>query len=224
MEEATPAATVVLLRDADDGLEVLMLRRDSKVAFGGHWVFPGGRVDDEDRHPDDVDDEAPARRAAAREALEECALPVVEAELVPFAHWTPPAVAERRFTTWFFVARAASGDVVIDDGEIRDHAWLHPHEVLRRRDAGEVQLAPPTWVTLHELGEHATVDEALAAAGARSPVPRYETRWVTTEDGGVLALWDGDAGYDATDPSIEGARHRLHMLDSGWRLERTTGS
>ena len=47
--EPVAAATVILLRDTDTGLETLMLRRNSKIAFGGMWVFPGGRVDDEDR-------------------------------------------------------------------------------------------------------------------------------------------------------------------------------
>ena len=51
---AIPAATVVLLRDGADGVETLMLRRDSKLAFaGGAWVFPGGRIDPED-YPDGV--------------------------------------------------------------------------------------------------------------------------------------------------------------------------
>ena len=49
-EPPVPAATVILLRDGPDGLETLMLRRNSKLAFvGGMWVFPGGRVDPEDR-------------------------------------------------------------------------------------------------------------------------------------------------------------------------------
>src|SRR3546814_2093543 len=69
---AIPAATVVLLRDGDEGLETLMLHRTSQVAFGGMWVFPGGRVDPEDRRHEDPDEEAAARRAAAREAKEEC--------------------------------------------------------------------------------------------------------------------------------------------------------
>lgn len=40
------AATVVLLRDSDAGLQVLLLRRhaDSQV-LGGAYVFPGGKVD-----------------------------------------------------------------------------------------------------------------------------------------------------------------------------------
>ena len=50
--DAVPAATVILLRDGEDGLETLMLRRNSKLAFaGGHWVFPGGRVDADDLEP-----------------------------------------------------------------------------------------------------------------------------------------------------------------------------
>lgn len=44
--EPAPAASVVLLRDSDDGPEVLMQVRASSMAFaGGRPVFPGGRVD-----------------------------------------------------------------------------------------------------------------------------------------------------------------------------------
>ena len=90
--EAKPAATVVLLRDGDDGPEVLLAKRSSKLAFhGGAWVFPGGRVDPED-YADDVDDEfAAARRAAAREALEEAGLHVDPDTLVHVSNWTTPA-------------------------------------------------------------------------------------------------------------------------------------
>ncbi len=43
------AATVVVVRDGDDGLEVLMVLRNRKLKFGGgSWVFPGGRVDETD--------------------------------------------------------------------------------------------------------------------------------------------------------------------------------
>lgn len=37
----------MLLRQ-DGGLEVLMLRRRRRAAFGGAWVFPGGVLDDQD--------------------------------------------------------------------------------------------------------------------------------------------------------------------------------
>lgn len=221
---AIPAATVVLVRDAGDPsqpggthLEVLMLHRTSTVAFGGMWVFPGGRVEDDDRRPDDPDDEAAGRRAAVREAAEECGLAVDPADVVAFAHWTPPPVTPKRFSTWFFLARVPRGEVVVDGGEIVDHHWRAPADVLAARDRGEVDLAPPTWMTLHALREAGDVEQALAEAAAR-PLVRYETRWVGV-DGGVVAMWAGDAGYEASDPSIEGARHRLWMLEDGWRVE-----
>lgn len=78
-----PAATVILLRSGESGPEVLMVRRGENLAFaGGALVFPGGRVDDTDlgtaRDPrlafgfDSLDDDdAAARIAACREALEE---------------------------------------------------------------------------------------------------------------------------------------------------------
>ena len=218
---AIPAATVVLLRDGAEGLETLMLHRTSQVAFGGMWVFPGGRVDEGDRLPEDDgdDDLAPARRAAVREAAEECGLVVHAADVVPFSHWTPPMETPKRYATWFFVARAADGEVLVDGGEIKDHAWLPASEVLDRRNRGEVDLAPPTFVTLTDLAAHLDVDAVLADARARDPLPRYETRWAVT-DGGAVAMWHGDAGYDATDPEVDGPRHRLWMLPEGWRLER----
>ena len=47
------AATVMLLRDGNEGMEVFMLRRALSAVFaGGLYVFPGGRVDDADRSPE----------------------------------------------------------------------------------------------------------------------------------------------------------------------------
>jgi len=49
--ELRDAATVLILRDGDDGLEVFMLRRNLNSDFvGGAYVFPGGAVDPDDRH------------------------------------------------------------------------------------------------------------------------------------------------------------------------------
>ncbi len=48
-----PAATVMLLRDGNHGLEVCMLRRNLKSDFvGGAYVFPGGAVDPADGEPE----------------------------------------------------------------------------------------------------------------------------------------------------------------------------
>ena len=216
--EAVPAATVVLLRDDSGGLETLMVKRSSKLAFaGGMWVFPGGRVDPEDM-PTDGDVLEGARRAAVREAREEADLVVDGAALVPFSHWVPPPAAPKRFATWFFMGPAPTGDVTVDGGEIRDHQWIAPADAIARRDAGEIELAPPTWITLHRLAPHRDVAAALADAADRDP-DFFETH-ITRVDDGIAALWQGDAGYDTQDAAVPGPRHRLLMVESGWRYER----
>ena len=79
-----PAATVVLLRDGDAGIEVLMLKKNSKITFGGMWVFPGGKIDAED-YPVAGDVDAAARIAAARETQEEAGLSVSAEAFVQIA-------------------------------------------------------------------------------------------------------------------------------------------
>ncbi|MGH9025511.1 MAG: NUDIX hydrolase [Acidimicrobiia bacterium] len=219
--EPISAATVVLVRDGPDGLEVLMLRRGETRVFGGMWVFPGGRVDPEDFPPGSPDDlGAATRTAAVREAEEEVGLTVDGDAMVPLSHWLPPPIAPKRNSTWFFLAPAPEGTVVVDGGEIHHHEWLTPREIFRRHAAGEIDLAPPTWVTLHQLGEHADVAAAVAEAAARDPIPFFETHMAKVGDR-LLAMWIDDAGYDAGDPEAPGARHRLYMDKGGWTYERS---
>src|SRR5439155_5704764 len=105
--EPIPAATVVLARDGADGIEVLMLRRSSRGAFGGMWVFPGGRVENEDIDASADDEElTAARRAAVREAQEEAAVVGGGAALVTSSHRLPPPAATRLSTRCFLLAPA----------------------------------------------------------------------------------------------------------------------
>ena len=47
------AATVLLLREDDDGLQVLLTKRAAGLSFmGGLWVFPGGRMESSDLSPE----------------------------------------------------------------------------------------------------------------------------------------------------------------------------
>jgi 8-oxo-dGTP pyrophosphatase MutT (NUDIX family) len=226
---AIPAATVVLLRDSPEGLETLMLRRNSRLAFaGGAWVFPGGRIDPGDFPHAELRDSAAtdsavaltaARNAAVREATEEADLAVDAETLVWFSHWTPAADIPHRFATWFFMARAPDGAVTVDDGEIHEHLWIRPAEAIRRRELGEIEIIPPTWMTLHMLAELPTVDAALALVADREPEV-YLSRFAPVE-GGMAAFWAGDAAYDDGDLTKPGPRNRLLMLSEGWRLERT---
>ena len=215
---AEPAATVVPIRDGSAGLEVLMLRRNASGTFAGMWVFPGGRIDAEDNVPGD-DEVTTARRAAAREALEEAGLVFVPEDLVPYAHWTPPEGPGRRFPTWFFLAAVRDAvEVLVDGAEIHEHAWVPPAEALARRDAGEVQLAPPTWMTLHALARSADVETALGTARAAEP-PRFATH-IYRDGDALVATWAGDAGYESGALDRPGGRHRLIMDQAAWRLER----
>ncbi len=215
-----PAATVITIRDNAGSLETLMLRKNSKIAFGGMWVFPGGRVDEADHDPQQPGDAlAAARRAAAREAIEETGLAVSGAAMLPFSHWTPPPITPKRYTTWFFLAPAPEGEVVIDGGEIHEHDWMQPADALERRNAGEIELAPPTWVSLNVLSDWGSVAQAMAAVRDLEP-EHFETR-IAVETGGPTAMWHGDAGWATSDADASGGRHRLRMHSDGWSYERS---
>jgi 8-oxo-dGTP pyrophosphatase MutT (NUDIX family) len=216
-----PAATVVPLRDGRAGLETLLLRRNARLEFaGGMWVWPGGRIDPADRDPAGPDDlVSAARRAAVREAAEEAALVLDPGTLVWFSHWTPPPISPKRFATFFFAAPAPSTDITVDGGEIHEHRWFAPADALRRRDEHEIELSPPTWITLEHLRAFTTVEEALHRFRTREP-EYFATRFASVEGGGV-ALYDGDAGYETGQADVPGARHRLWMMPDGWRYERS---
>ena len=88
------AASVLLLRDSDEGLQVLLMRRaQASQVLGGAYVFPGGKLDTADHDPAALlslseapeqlrqrlnESELPPERAAGlfmaalREAFEEC--------------------------------------------------------------------------------------------------------------------------------------------------------
>jgi 8-oxo-dGTP pyrophosphatase MutT (NUDIX family) len=208
--EAILAATLIVVRDGEDGLEVLMLRRPPGGNFGGFWVFPGGKVDPAD-HADGDDEFAPFRRAAAREATEECDIAIDPNDVVTLSYWEPPPRAGVRFGTWFFVAPHPGGDVTIDGSEIVAYDWVRPRDAQARRDGGDFDLAPPTWVTLETLASFAMAANAIVAlANPAFDAPIYHTR-IVKADGHMLGLWHGDAGYDTHDAAVPGARHRLIM-------------
>lgn len=219
---AHPAATVVLLRDGDTGCEALLVRRNAQLSFhGGAWVFPGGRLDPEDyaRIADPTDVVAAARNAAVREALEEAGVTIARDGLIALSRWVTPVGLPKRFDTWFFAARALDEHVQVDGGEIHEHRWMLPEGALAARRSGEIELPPPTFVTLTGLAGHRNVSAALESI-AGQPFETFEPR-LHMMPGGACTLYADDAGYEDGDVDRVGPRHRLVMLDSGWRYERT---
>jgi 8-oxo-dGTP pyrophosphatase MutT (NUDIX family) len=216
MTDIRPASTVILLRDAPDGLHTLLLRRNSALGFaGGNWVFPGGRVDPEEiaASPDAL---AAARLAAVRETREEAQLHIEAGSLRYYSHWTTPPIMPKRYATWFFVARAPEEHAVTVDGsEIHDHQWVRPAEALEKRARSEIEMLPPTFVTLTELAHCVDVAEVLARIARREP-PVFEPHFVVREGRPTESLYAGDAGYADSDPDVPGRRHRCVMAAEGW--------
>lgn len=209
------AGTAVVLRDSTDGPQALMLRRPQSGAFPGAWVFPGGRVDLVDGAGAATEEDA-ARAAAVRETHEEAGIRI--RDLAVLSCWSPPAETPVKFRTWFFLARDRGEEVRINPGEIEEAAWLAVDQVFTRHAAGEIVLFPPTWVTLHGLLLHRTVDEAFTALEAMAAPARFATRMSESVEG-RLALWTGDENYP-DEPGAVGARHRLRMGALPWIYER----
>lgn len=207
-EPVRDGATVMLLRDrADAGqpLEVLMLRRHPRTAFGDIWAFPGGVVEatDELDHTAaaPVDDALASRRlglavggggfwaAALRETEEETGLQLRPADLHYFSHWITPVGAPKRFDTRFFVARAPEGRHAHDEREHTDSTWIAPLAAIARHRSGTFEMILPTIRNLEAIGRFPTVDALLAAVAATE-----EPRGVD-DGGGWRVLLPGDPGH-----------------------------
>ena len=220
MSDIFPAATVVLVRDGGNGLEVLLLRRSKEVAFaGGAWVFPGGRIDNEDYLNNSNDKTKAAFVAAVREAREEAGLVLNIDNLHYFAHWTAPPQTSKRFATWFFISAISNNhNVTVDGSEIDQYRWYKPVDAIDEMNNKRIRMMPPTFVTLTELCQFSSAESAIETYAAREAM-QFKPKIVRSGDS-VCALYWGDAGYESNDIVAAGPdRHRLWMLDSGWSYE-----
>jgi len=217
--EVRPASTVVLLRDTPTGLETLLLKRNKALIFaGGAWVFPGGALDAQDLAAAGGDVDMASRIAAAREAHEESGLSPQLEDMVLLSHWTTPLGEPRRFSTWIYAAPlAVDTEVVIDGSEIHESRWLSVREAVIEHEAGGLGMLPPTYFTLLALSRYDNVAQ-MVAVERDSPVP--EVLPVFASDGDqLMVMFNGDAGYESTDGSIAGARHRAVLRGACWRYQ-----
>lgn len=185
---ARQAASVLVFRDGDAGLEVLLVQRNPKARFmGGAWVFPGGGVGKED---------AGHEAAALRELEEEAGITLdPSTELVPFAHWITPAEVVVRYDTLFYAVEAPAGtEPTVDGEECVAARWMRPADALAEHGRGELELVFPTIKTLEGLTPQGSVQEALDAARARKIVPLQPR--IVVGDGSAQVLMPGEPGYD----------------------------
>ena len=214
VEPVYPAATIVLLRDGQAGLEALLVQRSREVKhMGGMWVFPGGKVDETD-YSGNSDDYSAAVNAAIRETREEAGLEVHADQLTYLSHWTTPEGAKRRFATWFFVAILREHqEVQVDGGEIARHRWVKPTSALDESASAEhgMRLMPPTYVSLVHIADCETCAQVSERLSVTEPLV-YAPRMVQVE-GGICFLYAADAGYRESALDAEGRRHRLYMVN-----------
>jgi len=217
------ASTVVLLRDGENGVETLMLKRNRAVIFaGGAWVFPGGSIDRADLDAAQGDASEAARLAACREADEEAGICPAPESLVLLSHWTTPVAEPKRFATWIYAAPiAADAEVVIDGSEIHESRWIPVQEALDAHRAGEFAILPPTFITLSDLARFKSVAELLAAKdGENSPEVLPVLDFVQDgEKKRPVTMYRGDAGYESGDCSTPGARHRSMLVNRVWHYQ-----
>lgn len=192
-----PAATVILLRDGEPGLEVLLVQRNPRARFmAGAWVFPGGAVDPSDRAGDgDGTGHRATRAAGLRELSEEARVTLRGPDaLVPFSRWITPPEFKIRFDTWFFLALAPGGiEPSVDGGEVVAWRWYAPERALAAARAGEILLVFPTIKHLEQLAAFPTATTLLEHARNRE-IESVAPRVLGSGETARIVL-PGDAGY-----------------------------
>jgi 8-oxo-dGTP pyrophosphatase MutT (NUDIX family) len=119
---------------------------------------------------------------------------VLRADLLrPWADWVTPEAEKRRFDARFFLAALPSGQRAdAATTEAAEARWQRPGDALEEWQAGRVGLLPPTWTTLAELEECATVADAM---GRERVIEKLMPKVV--RDGEVLRIvLPGDPAYD----------------------------
>ena len=176
-----PAATVLLLRDGTQGIEVLMTRRSMSASFApGAYVFPGGGIDAADAQARDMAQRRPKQSdlhltqaiAAIRESFEELGILFARHADGRWADNTDIALIDRKQA---FAAQCQARGLTLAADQVFVLAhWITDRDLPRRFDvpflvarmpegqtpvADESEQFEPVWVrpadalTRHEAGD-----------------------------------------------------------------------
>ena len=211
---ARPSATILILRDGADGLEVFMVVRHHAIdSFSGALVFPGGKLEDADGDArlraccggaERIrDEELKFRVAGVREAFEECGILLArkrgERNVIAAAdlkaieeRWRSPLAKDE--ATIVDLVEAEDLELATDLMVPYAH-WITPTFVPKRFDTWFfLAEAPEDQIALHDgsesvdsvwIGARQAIDEA--AAGKRTLVHATLKNLELLAEGGTVA-------------------------------------
>ena len=149
--EPIPAAAVAFVRDTDRGIEVYLSRRPAHFRYyPGAFVFPGGRLD-----PDDKD----IRATAAREVQEEIGIEIDTNRLIPLRNIHTSAHAGPVYHMLTFAYPAdREFNTSLNTEEVDEEMWIMAREALLR-----FELPYQIRAAVHTIASFASVAELVSA-------------------------------------------------------------
>lgn len=185
-----PAATVMLLRDGADGLEVFMVTRHPAMWFSSALVYPGGKLDPSDTDPRLVElcrsasdltaDQVALRICAIRETFEESGILLAcERDSGVLVNGVRGAQLEQRYRAGIHTGKITLYDMakaenltLADDHLVPFAHWITPKEFPRRFDTHFYLARTPADQSAshddHEAADSIWVRPAVAIAEAEA--------------------------------------------------------
>lgn len=161
---------------------------------------------------------------AFRQLLQDEGLVLDTSSLRGLWRWITPTAEKRRFDTTFFLVEAPDGqEGAHDNHETTKSFWGSPAQLLRRWEAGEIFLAPPTARSLEILGRLSSL-EGLDAELEQHELEPICPHLVLADNQTVLAL-PGDPLYPEKRPLPRdpAAPTRYVLEDTRFVGRRVTG-
>ncbi len=110
-----------------------------------------------------------------------------------FSHWITPEPLPLRYDVRFFLAETPEGQEVMHDGmELTEHLWVNPGKALDLYEKGEFGMVLPQLMTLVELSQFKTVEDAIRSTKGKQ-VPANLTKIRRIEGHDVEVMPDGTA-------------------------------
>jgi 8-oxo-dGTP pyrophosphatase MutT (NUDIX family) len=205
---AKPAATVILLRDAAEGLEVFLIRRHGAMSFAaGMHVFPGGVVDPADAVGRETAEAL--TQAAIRETFEETGVLLATGSVDQRAALEADRLALIGHRTTLDEVVARHGLVPRPDWLRAWSHWITPEFEPRRYDTWFYVALTPFDQDPREVGGES--DAALWATPANALAAQRRGEWLLMPPTEITLR--GLSGYAcATDAFASAASRRITAI------------